>query len=182
MCELYQLYILNGIHSPAAYTCHTSRGESIVDYMLCNKSYFQVHHINQQAYKISDHDLLYTLLPVPSAKHAATPSAGVSHPPVPSQHTPCSGILGPAAPQTLPSSPARHHTSKADTTRYKWVQGDCLAEYNQSAIHWKAHTSTSEFTTAFQEINAIHIKDNEAHTAHIEQFLISKAIKAGVLT
>jgi endonuclease/exonuclease/phosphatase family metal-dependent hydrolase len=41
-CELYNLYILNGIHSPAAFTCHTGRGESTVDYILCNKNYLQV--------------------------------------------------------------------------------------------------------------------------------------------
>jgi hypothetical protein len=36
VCNLYQLYILNGIDSPAAFTCHTGRGESTVDYILCN--------------------------------------------------------------------------------------------------------------------------------------------------
>jgi exonuclease III len=37
MCEMNNVYIINGIHSLAAYTCHTGRGESTVDYMLCNK-------------------------------------------------------------------------------------------------------------------------------------------------
>lgn len=36
LCETHDLYILNGIHSPATYTCHTGRGESTVDYILCN--------------------------------------------------------------------------------------------------------------------------------------------------
>lgn len=36
LCNLYQLYILNGIDSPAAFTCHNGRGESTVDYILCN--------------------------------------------------------------------------------------------------------------------------------------------------
>jgi Endonuclease-reverse transcriptase len=36
-CNMFQLYILTGINSPAAFTCHTSRGESTVDYILCNK-------------------------------------------------------------------------------------------------------------------------------------------------
>jgi len=38
-CEQYNLYILNGIHSLSAFTCHTGRGESTVDYILCNKHY-----------------------------------------------------------------------------------------------------------------------------------------------
>ena len=63
-CEKYDLYILNGIHSPAAYTCHTGRGESIVDYVLCNKVFLQVQQINLQQHKLSDHDLLYTHLPL----------------------------------------------------------------------------------------------------------------------
>jgi hypothetical protein len=50
-CEIYNLFILNGIHSPAAFTCHTGRGESIVDYVLCNKSYLQVKHTTQQELK-----------------------------------------------------------------------------------------------------------------------------------
>jgi exonuclease III len=36
LCNTFRLYILNGINSPAALTCHTGRGESTVDYMLCN--------------------------------------------------------------------------------------------------------------------------------------------------
>jgi hypothetical protein len=77
-CELYNLYILNGIHSPAAFTCHTGRGESMVDYILCNKSYLQVKHTTQQEYKQTDHDLLFTHLPLTSI---APPTPPVTHSP-----------------------------------------------------------------------------------------------------
>ena len=42
MCEQYNMYILNGINSPAAYTCHRSAGESTVDYLLCNGATLQI--------------------------------------------------------------------------------------------------------------------------------------------
>ena len=41
-CAKYTLYILNGTHTPATCTCHASRGESIVDYILCNIVSLQV--------------------------------------------------------------------------------------------------------------------------------------------
>jgi hypothetical protein len=66
MCNLHQYYILNGIYSPAAFTCHTGRGESTVDYFLCNQVQFQVHHIPQAQLKISDHDLLIAHIPIVS--------------------------------------------------------------------------------------------------------------------
>jgi Endonuclease/Exonuclease/phosphatase family. len=67
LCELNNLYILNGIHSPAAYTCHTSRGESTVDYILCSKVSLQVNYTPLQVCNITDHDLLSVTLPI-SAK------------------------------------------------------------------------------------------------------------------
>jgi hypothetical protein len=34
-------------------------------------------------------------------------------------------------------------------TEHYWIQGEYVAEYNQSAISWKAHTSTDAFAKAF---------------------------------
>lgn len=75
LCELYQLYILNGIHTPATYTCHTSRGNSTIDLILSNTMAIQVHTEPSQTYKISDHDLVYTYLPlsVPHTYHKVSP-------------------------------------------------------------------------------------------------------------
>lgn len=64
MCDLFGLYIINGIHSPAAYTCHTGRGESTVDYILANKHFLQIHQNNLQPHNITDHDLLSTTIPI----------------------------------------------------------------------------------------------------------------------
>ena len=72
------MYILNGVRSPAAFTCHTGRGESTVDYILCNKSMLQIQHTNLEASNITDHDLISTILPV-SYEVQAPPSAGKPH-------------------------------------------------------------------------------------------------------
>jgi endonuclease/exonuclease/phosphatase family metal-dependent hydrolase len=69
LCTKYQLYILNGTHTPATCTCHTSRGESLVDYILCNRVHLQVHHPALQPANISDHDLIYTHLPITAAHY-----------------------------------------------------------------------------------------------------------------
>lgn len=74
MCELNNLYILNGIYSPATFTCHTSRGESTVDYILCNKLVLQINHTPLQASNITDHDLLTTLLPLPNDVRTLPPA------------------------------------------------------------------------------------------------------------
>jgi hypothetical protein len=58
------MYILNGVNSPAAFTCHTGRGESTVDYVLCNKTMLQVKHTSMEDNNITDHDLLSTSIPL----------------------------------------------------------------------------------------------------------------------
>jgi hypothetical protein len=58
------MYILNGVNSPAAFTCHTGRGESTVDYVLCNKTMLQVKHTSLEDINITDHDLLSTYIPL----------------------------------------------------------------------------------------------------------------------
>jgi hypothetical protein len=72
------MYIMNGVNSPAAFTCHTGRGESTVDYMLCNKSMLQIEHISLQASNITDHDMLATILPM-SHTTQAPQRAGQPH-------------------------------------------------------------------------------------------------------
>jgi hypothetical protein len=72
----------------------------------------------------------------------------------------------------MPISPAGAHpttkkglklssTSPAETedsvyahsaTSYRWIEGTCLKEYGTSAVKWKKHTATPEFTEAFQTI------------------------------
>ena len=64
MCAIHDIFILNGLNSPAAYTCHTGRGESTVDYILCNNEKLQIRYTELQEYKITDHDLLCTTLPM----------------------------------------------------------------------------------------------------------------------
>jgi hypothetical protein len=36
--------------------------------------------------------------------------------------------------------------------RYKWLEGSCLTDYNQNALLWKNHTSTSKFVADFAAI------------------------------
>jgi hypothetical protein len=115
MCELYDLYILNGIHSPAAYTWHKSRGESTVDYILCSKLSIKVTHTPLQACKITDHCLMFTTLPMGQA--SACPPAQ-------------SGVPSPAIPETATASGG----SAPDHTTYQWVEGSSLKEYGTSAV------------------------------------------------
>lgn len=50
-----------------------------------------------------------------------------------------------------------------------------------SANKWKAHTSTTEFATAFNKITNDYAHDNELRTHMIESFLINEAKKAEVI-
>ena len=63
LCELYQLYILNGIKSPASFTCHTSRGSSVIDYILSNTNTLTTHTDAHVTRGLSDHALLSTHVP-----------------------------------------------------------------------------------------------------------------------
>ena len=181
MCEMHNLYIVNGIHSPASYACHTSRGESTVDYILCNKVVLQINHTPLQASNITDHDLLTTYIPLISDAHTpmpyGQPSCGAATPP--------SSTEGPQAAQrvghprnTSPEDETDHSNNKKS---YRWIEGECLLEYSKSATKWKQHTNTKEFTDAF--LRTIHstAEDNERQTANLETFLLDEAIAAGVI-
>ena len=50
-----------------------------------------------------------------------------------------------------------------------------------SAITWKAHTSTTRFATAFDEVTKKYEDDNDLRTEKIEEFLIEEAKTAGVI-
>ena len=63
----------------------------------------------------------------------------------------------------------------------KWIEGDNIQEYSSSVHTWKAHTSTTEFATAFNAIMTEYKDDNDKRAAAIETFLIDKAQKAGVI-
>jgi hypothetical protein len=57
----------------------------MVDYFLCNRVYLQVHQLLQQQTNITDHDLLYTRLPLLAA-NVAPPTAAADRstpPPLP---------------------------------------------------------------------------------------------------
>jgi hypothetical protein len=175
MCEMHNLYILNGIHSPALYTCHTSRGESTVDYILCNKVVLQINHTPLQASNITDHDLLTTYIPLISDAHTpmpyGQPSCGAATPP--------SSTEGPQASQrvghprnTAPDDETDHSNN---TKSYRWIEGECLLEYSKSATKWKQHTDTQEFTDAFQHIIQANATDNERLTGKIEAFFARRS-------
>lgn len=182
MCELHNLYILHGINSPATFTCHTSRGESTVDYILCNKLVLQIKHIPLKASNITDHDLLTARLPMQKEERTPPPDGQ----PTCVVMSPSSSTEGPQATQRVGHP---RNTAPADATEkyksnrsYKWIEGKCLREYNTSATKWKQHTSTHEFTESFQQIMQAHAEDNELRTDKIETFLLDEAIAAGVMT
>jgi hypothetical protein len=50
-----------------------------------------------------------------------------------------------------------------------------------SARTWKAHTSTDQFATKFNELSVKFHDDNETRTQRVEEFLIEEAITAGVV-
>jgi hypothetical protein len=140
-CEKYELYILNGVHSPAAYTCHTSRGESIVDYVLCNKVFIQVNQECLQTQNLTDHDLLFTHLPL---RHG--------------QETP---------PASTQEDLIHHSPTRKQKTYYKWITGENLGNYTSSAHKWKAYTATTEFTEAFKQQMCNYHDDNDLRAQKI---------------
>jgi hypothetical protein len=171
ICEQYNLYILNGIHTPAAFTCHTGRGQSAIDFVLCNKPSLQVKYVEQQIFNYTDHDLLFTHLPLTANKPTTTPRHPHHHDSV-SQHD----CITPASP------PASKKTQSENENSYRWIPGEYLNEYNTSAAKWKSHTSTAEFSKTFRETAAQFENDNDARAAAIELFMLAEATKAGVVT
>ena len=65
--------------------------------------------------------------------------------------------------------------------RYRWRDGDCLANYAHSANVWKAVTSTEEFALAFRAIIEDTSISNDDRSARAEQFLLDQATAAGVV-
>lgn len=64
LCETYQLYIINGIKSTAQYTCNTSRGSSVIDYIISNTNTITTHTDAHITSGLSDHALLSTHVPL----------------------------------------------------------------------------------------------------------------------
>jgi hypothetical protein len=65
--------------------------------------------------------------------------------------------------------------------RYRWRDGDCLANYAHSANVWKAVTSTEEFALTFRAIIEDTSISNDDRSARAEQFLLDQATAAGVV-
>jgi hypothetical protein len=83
-----------------------------------------------QACNITDHDLVFTTVPMRPA--AAHPPRHNSTPP---QVTPETATA--ASAQTQPA------------ITYRWIEGTCLKEYGTSAVKWKKHTAAPEFAEKF---------------------------------
>jgi hypothetical protein len=128
-----------------------------------------------QAHNITDHDLLYTILPMSTGMQAHQSSETA-----PQQKG------GPTAEQRVghprTETPAEDKKNRDDDRYYRWVEGECLNEYSKSAAQWAAHTSTEAFTEAFKAIAIKYAADNNARTAKIEEFLLTEAEIAGVIT
>ena len=128
MCEQYELYILNGIHNPAVYTCHTSRGNSTVDYILCNKQSLKVHTETSKTYQISDHDLLYTHIPFIAEKINDRTPTYTTDPTLPHDHQ-AIPTTAEHPPSTRIPIPPEDKTEEAEDSRERhyWVEGECIA-------------------------------------------------------
>ena len=77
--------------------------------------------------------------------------------------------------------PAKDTQNRDDDKYYRWVEGECLKEYSNSATKWTAHTSTQTFVAAFNAIATAFAADNDVRTAKIEEFLLREAESAGVV-
>jgi hypothetical protein len=66
LCEKYQYYISNGVHETAPFTCTTSRGSSVVDYILSSNLTTRTYTNAENTNGLSDHALIYTHVPVSS--------------------------------------------------------------------------------------------------------------------
>jgi hypothetical protein len=65
---------------------------------------------------------------------------------------------------------------------YRWLAGDCLANYCTNAKIWAEHTSTAVFTAAFLAVIEDPAITNDERDAKVEKFLLAEATAAGVLT
>jgi hypothetical protein len=56
-----------------------------------------------------------------------------------------------------------------------------VEKYMESAREWKEHTASDEFADAFIQVMKDNAHDNELRSAKVEEFLISQALKIGVV-
>jgi hypothetical protein len=130
MCEQYELYILNGIHNPAVYTCHTSRGNSTVDFILCNKQTLKIHTETSKTYQLSDHDLIYTYIPFNAEKIQNRVPKNTTDPTTPPTTSP---TTDPATAEQQPSTGIpippedKHEDAEDSRERHYWIEGECIA-------------------------------------------------------
>jgi hypothetical protein len=68
-----------------------------------------------------------------------------------------------------------------DDLRYRWREGDCLADYGKSAKVWHEFSSTNEFAAGFMAIIVDDKLTNDARAARVEEYLLKQATEAGVL-
>ena len=79
-------------------------------------------------------------------------------------------------------TPAEHNATQPQLPRrYRWRDGDCLANYAHSATVWKEVTSTEEFAAAFRAIVEDDSVSNDDRSTRAEQFLLDQATAAGVV-
>jgi hypothetical protein len=90
---------------------------------------------SSQTYKLSDHDYIYTNLPI------ITETTYPPTPPPTSLHT--KPTHHPNQPHTATQTSSPHDLTPPEDTRtndlavneeHRWIQGECVAEYNKSAI------------------------------------------------
>jgi hypothetical protein len=77
--------------------------------------------------------------------------------------------------------PAKKENAGEDLNMYRWIPGECLKEYSESATRWKSHTSSTEFANAFKATAAKFDDDNDKRATEIEKFMLTEAEKAGVI-
>ena len=79
-------------------------------------------------------------------------------------------------------TPAEHNATQPQLPRrYRWRDGDYLANYAHSATVWQEVTSTEEFAAAFRAIVEDDSISNDDRSMRAEQFLLDQATAAGVV-
>jgi hypothetical protein len=153
-----------------------------VDFILCNTATLKVETESSRTYQLSDHDLVYTYIPLYTTNthhrlptHTTTHTTPSHHP---TQHTTADQ---PSSPHI--STPPEDKIEEAEDRREKhyWIEGKCVAEYMNSAKIWKAHTSSTTFAEGFNKIIKDYEHDNDLRTSKVEDFLILEAQTAGVI-
>ena len=126
--------------------------------------------MNIQQLNISDQDLLVTRIPLKTGLAPQTVSSPTHSSSPPTDRDPS------------PNSSSCHPPAQQRKQFYKWIAGENLGEYTSSAKKWKEHTSTAQFTDAFQQIMTKYDDDNDMRAQQIEDFLINEAVEIGILS